>query len=140
MTLKTSMSGGHLHRIHGIQSDTQSPNASYQQHQRSIRGEMQSTEKCIHRSLSLSINQPINFCCINSCFILPFVDGIDICIISFCVSLSFALISSRRLGASRGFAFVEFNTEEEATRWMEYKQVSGVKQETKQTSRLSTYE
>lgn len=27
------------------------------------------------------------------------------------------------LGASRGFAFVEFNTEQEATRWMEYKQV-----------------
>lgn len=27
------------------------------------------------------------------------------------------------LGASRGFAFVEFNTEEEASRWMEYKQV-----------------
>lgn len=30
----------------------------------------------------------------------------------------------QNLGASRGFAFVEFSTEEEATRWMEYKQVS----------------
>lgn len=30
----------------------------------------------------------------------------------------------KNLGASRGFAFVEFSTEEEATRWMEYKQVS----------------
>lgn len=28
------------------------------------------------------------------------------------------------LGASRGFAFVEFNTEVEAIRWMEFKQVS----------------
>ena len=52
-------------------------------------------------------------------------------VLFFCVSLSFALVSSRRLGASRGFAFVEFNTEEEATRWMEYKQVSGVKQTNK---------
>lgn len=30
----------------------------------------------------------------------------------------------KNLGSSRGFAFVEFNTEEEASRWMEYKQVS----------------
>lgn len=40
----------------------------------------------------------------------------------FCVcSLSLSL---NRLGVPRGFAFVEFSTEEEATRWMEYKQVS----------------
>ncbi|XP_055295047.1 RNA-binding protein 5-B-like [Sitodiplosis mosellana] len=35
---------------------------------------------------------------------------------------SIRLIRKRKTGASRGFAFVEFNTEEEATRWMEYKQ------------------
>jgi len=34
------------------------------------------------------------------------------------------LFYSHNIGASRGFAFVEFSTEEEATRWMEYKQVS----------------
>lgn len=51
-----------------------------------------------------------------------FVGGIDIV---YFLCLSFALVSPRRLGASRGFAFVEFNSEEEATRWMEYKQVSG---------------
>lgn len=50
--------------------------------------------------------------------------GIDIV---YFLCLSFALVSSPRLGASRGFAFVEFNTEEEASRWMEFKQVSGVK-------------
>ncbi|XP_031618971.1 RNA-binding protein 5-like [Contarinia nasturtii] len=35
---------------------------------------------------------------------------------------SIRLIRKRKTGTSRGFAFVEFNTEEEATRWMEYKQ------------------
>lgn len=34
------------------------------------------------------------------------------------------LSSVQNLGASRGFAFVEFNTEAEAINWMEYKQVS----------------
>lgn len=38
--------------------------------------------------------------------------------------LCFWSIFSDFLGTSRGFAFVEFNTQEEATRWMEFKQVS----------------
>lgn len=38
--------------------------------------------------------------------------------------LCFWSIFSDFLGTSRGFAFVEFNTQEEATRWMELKQVS----------------
>ncbi|KAJ6648831.1 RNA-binding protein 5 [Pseudolycoriella hygida] len=36
--------------------------------------------------------------------------------------VSIRLIRKRKTGASRGFAFVEFNTEEEARNWMEYKQ------------------
>ncbi|XP_037024190.1 RNA-binding protein 5-like isoform X3 [Bradysia coprophila] len=36
--------------------------------------------------------------------------------------VSIRLIRKRKTGASRGFAFVEFNTEEEARSWMEYKQ------------------
>ncbi|XP_059619269.1 RNA-binding protein 5 [Phlebotomus argentipes] len=36
--------------------------------------------------------------------------------------VSIRLIRRKKTGASRGFAFVEFNTEQEATRWMEYKQ------------------
>lgn len=51
-------------------------------------------------------------------------DGIDIVLFFLCSFFSFRhLWKQRNLGASRGFAFVEFNTEEEATRWMEYKQV-----------------
>ncbi|XP_055685562.1 RNA-binding protein 5-like isoform X2 [Lutzomyia longipalpis] len=36
--------------------------------------------------------------------------------------VSIRLIRRKKTGASRGFAFVEFNTEQEATRWMDYKQ------------------
>lgn len=38
---------------------------------------------------------------------------------------------SNYLGASRGFAFVEFNTVEEAARWMELTQVSTQKNQYK---------
>lgn len=46
--------------------------------------------------------------------------------------LCFWSIFSNCIGTSRGFAFVEFNTQEEATRWMEFKQVS-------QRTRYSTF-
>lgn len=39
-------------------------------------------------------------------------------------ALHVRLIRRKKTGASRGFAFVEFRTEEEATRWICYKQVS----------------
>lgn len=85
------------------------------------------------RTRTNSINQSANQFCIASIVVYFAVCWWYWHLYHFCVSLSFALVSSRRLGASRGFAFVEFNTEEEATHWISLKQVSGVKQSKKRT-------
>lgn len=46
---------------------------------------------------------------------------------------------SNYLGASRGFAFVEFNTTEEAAQWMEYTQVSTTQLKEQKNKRNKKY-
>lgn len=67
------------------------------------------------------------------CWLLLLVLGALLCSHTRCVAfnkspatrvLTLCLCMFLRLGASRGFAFVEFSTVHDATRWMEAKQVS----------------